>query len=136
MAAVNGVVSPKAACHRMDSIEWPNHKVIRSLNRVPATGAVVVREPDERAAICVVSALEGQSIPWALQHILIASVADEIRAVIADERAGIAATLELDEANEESLTRLRDLAREMKAAGTQKTATTEDQPRKAQGGTG
>lgn len=74
----------------------------------------MVREPDERAAACVVSALEGQNIPWALQHILISSVADEIRAVIADERDAVAAILDLKEINEEALIKLRDLAREMK----------------------
>ena len=77
----------------------------------------MVREPDERAANCVVSALEGQGIPWALQHILIASVADEIRAAITDEREAVAATLDIEEINEEALLRLRDLAREMKADG-------------------
>lgn len=73
----------------------------------------MVREPDERAATCVVSALEGQGIPWALQHILIASVADEIRAAITDERDAVAATLDIKEINKEALIHLRDLAREM-----------------------
>lgn len=75
----------------------------------------MVREPDERAATCVVSALEGQGIPWALQHILISSVADEIRAAITDERDAVAATLDIKEINEEALLKLRDLAREMNA---------------------
>ncbi len=77
----------------------------------------MVREPDERAAICVVTALEGQSIPWVLQHRLIENVAEEIRAAIAAERRALADALEIQEASEESLGQLRDYARMMKSQG-------------------
>lgn len=74
----------------------------------------MVRQPDERAAICVVTALEGQSIPWVLQHKLIENVAEEIRSAIAAERRAMADALEIQEASEESLRQLRDFARQMK----------------------
>lgn len=42
-------------------------------------------------------------------------MADEIRAAITAERDAVAATLDIEEINDEALIRLRDLAREMKA---------------------
>lgn len=71
------------------------------------------REPEERAVTCVVTALEGQSIPWVLQQKLIESVAQEIRMAMDDERRAVADLLDLEDASEESLAELKSMVHEM-----------------------